>query len=119
MAVHLLKSVAAGLRNQLRGKVLLATTAARRFESNGSAADWIETANEASKGGTASKFDRTALKEDSGPFIDLNPTPVHWERLDNLQSSPYIKYKQLILNQRAKGLNPPPPGYYNVSTLKC
>ena len=116
MAVHLLKSVAAGLRNQLRGKILVATTAARRFESNGSAEEQIEIANEASKGASANNFGRTTHKEDE-PITDLNPTPVHWEPLDNLQPSPYIDYKGLILNQRAKALNPPPPNYFNVR--KC
>ena len=113
MAAHLLRSVASGLRNQLRGKAVLATTAARRFESSGSAEEWREPANEATK--AANKFVGTNNNGDSGPLIDLSPTPANWELLNNLQSSSYIDYKQLILNQRAKALDPPPPGLFNVS----
>ena len=107
MATFVLSSIRAALRSQLKGRAAAATTVASRFRSNGSGADCAETAS-----GGLNKY-----KGNIYPYVDLEPTPVHWEQVDDLQSSPYIDYKGLIQNERAPELFPPPTNLWNVSGL--
>lgn len=108
MATFVLRSIRAALRSQLKGRIVVATTVASRSRSDGSGADCTQTAN-----GVLKKY-----KGDTYPVTDLDPTPVHWELVDDLPSSPYIDYKGLIQNNRAPGLFPPPTDLYNVSATK-
>ena len=49
---------------------------------------------------------------------ESNPTPVHWELVEGVVKSPYIDYKEIIINERTPGLFPPPfvPCVHNSQT---
>ena len=47
--------------------------------------------------------------------IKVDASPVNWEPVDQLQPSPYIDYKVVIVNERTPDLFPPALGTMNVS----